>query len=65
MVEKVAKEIDPTLSVDYITDVTKIIELWVMSSPVFAIDGEVISAGKSISEEQIKNALLTRYSLSA
>lgn len=62
MVEKIAQEIDSRLSVTYITDVTKIIELWVMSSPVFVIDGEIITAGKAISEQQIKEAILAKYS---
>ena len=57
---EIAKEIDPKLEVEYITDVTKIIELGAMSSPVFAINDEIIVAGRVPDETEIKNAILTK-----
>ncbi len=56
-VKKVASEINPQLEVEYITDITKIVELGAMSSPVFAIDNQIITAGQMPSEEEIKNAI--------
>ncbi len=57
---EVAKKINSTLEVEYITDVTKIVELGAMSSPVFAIDGEVITAGKMPNEQEIKDVILEK-----
>ena len=57
---EVAKKINSTLEVEYITDITKIVELGAMSSPVFAIDGEVITAGKMPNEQEIKDAILEK-----
>ncbi len=54
---EVAKNIDSSLEVEYITDITKIVELGVMSSPVFVIDDEVITAGQIPSEDEIKDAI--------
>ncbi len=44
-------------SVEYINDVTKIIEMGVMSSPVLAINGKPVLTGGGHSEADIKNAL--------
>ncbi len=57
---EVARGINPELKVEYITDITKIIELGVMSMPVFAIDGEVITAGKIPSGTEIEQAILSK-----
>ncbi len=57
---EVAKNIDSSLEVEYITDITKIVELGVMSSPVFVIDDEVITAGQIPSEDEIKDAILSK-----
>ena len=54
---EVAKNIDSSLEVEYITDITKIVELGVMSSPVFVIEDEVITAGQIPSEDEIKDAI--------
>ncbi len=57
-VVEVATEIDKELKVEYITDITKMVELGVMSAPVFAIDRQVITAGKIPNEEEIKEAII-------
>jgi small redox-active disulfide protein 2 len=43
--------------VEYVTDVSKIIEMGVMSSPVVAIDGKPIMVGFLPDIERIKEAL--------
>ncbi len=57
-VVEVAKSIDPQLEVEYSTDITKIVELGAMTSPVFAINEKVITAGKLPDEEKIKEVIL-------
>ncbi len=59
-VSKVTKEIDDNLEVDYITDITKMVELGAMSAPVFAIDNQIITAGQMPEEDEIKNAILEK-----
>ncbi|HFC11175.1 MAG TPA: thioredoxin family protein [Candidatus Kaiserbacteria bacterium] len=54
----VAKEIEPTTEVEYSTDISKIVELGAMSSPVFAIDDKIITAGRMPDDEEIKTAIL-------
>lgn len=43
--------------VEYITDVSKIIEMGVMSSPVLAIDGKPVMVGFIPDIEKIKNII--------
>jgi small redox-active disulfide protein 2 len=57
---EVTQKIDPNLEVEYITDIAKIVELGAMSSPVFAIDGKIITAGKIPDEDDIKNVILEK-----
>ncbi len=56
-VKETAKKINPNLEVEYITDIAKIVELGAMSSPVLAIDGEIITAGQMPGEEEIREAI--------
>jgi len=56
-VKKVAQEINSELEVAYITDIAKMVELGAMSSPVFAIDKQIITAGQLPDEEEIKQAI--------
>lgn len=55
---EIVQKIDPDLEVEYSTDITKIVELGAMSSPVFAINNQVITAGKIPSEDEIKSVIL-------
>jgi len=57
---EIVQKIDLTLEVEYITDITKIVELGAMSSPVFAINDEIITAGKNPDEQVIKDAILEK-----
>ena len=42
----IAQKISPELTVEYSTDILEIAKLGAMSSPVFAINGKIITAGK-------------------
>ena len=55
--KKVAKELNIDTEVEYIADVSKMIEMGVMTSPVLAVDGKPVLIGSGKSEEEIKNAL--------
>ena len=57
---EIANQINASLEVEYITDITKIVELGAMSSPVFAINDEIITAGKNPDEQVIKDAILEK-----
>jgi len=56
-VKKIAGELKIDVPVEYISDVTKMIEMGVMQSPVLAINGQPVLTGGGKSEEDIKNAL--------
>ncbi len=55
--KKIAQELKIDTEVEYITDVTKIIEMGVMTSPVLAIDGKPVLMGGGKTEEEIKEAI--------
>lgn len=59
--KKVAGELGIKTEVEYVTDVTKMIEMGVMTSPVLAIDGQPVLIGGGKSEEDIKNALQDHF----
>ena len=59
-VEEVVKKLHLDTEVEYSTDITKIIELGAMSSPVFAIDGKIIAAGKVPTGEEIEAAICNK-----
>lgn len=56
-VKRLAEELKLQAEVEYISDVTKIIELGVMQSPVLAIDGKVFLTGGGHGDEEIKAML--------
>ena len=45
MTKKAAQELDLKTEVEYVTDIQKIIELGLMSSPVLVIDGKPVLVG--------------------
>jgi len=51
------KELNLNEEVEYITDISKIIEMGVMSSPVLAVDGKPVLVGQVPEVEKIKNIL--------
>ena len=57
LTKQAAEEVGLETKVEYITDVSKIIEMGVMSSPVLAIDGEPVLLGFLPDIEKIKSIL--------
>lgn len=57
-VEEVVKKLELNVEVEYSTDITEIVKLGAMSSPVFAIDGKLMSSGKVLSKEEIEKVIL-------
>ena len=57
-VQKIAKELKIETDVEYITDVSEIIKMGIMTSPVLAINGKSVLTGSGHSDEEIKNVLL-------
>ena len=55
--KKVVQELKIDTEVEYITDVTKMIEMGVMTSPVLAINGKPVLTGGGKSEEDVKKVL--------
>ena len=51
------KELNLKEEVEYITDISKIIEMGIMSSPVLAVDGKPVMVGFLPDVEKIKNLL--------
>ncbi|HOK39741.1 MAG TPA: thioredoxin family protein [bacterium] len=52
--EKAAKEAGIEYEIEKVTDINKIMDYGVMITPAIAINGEVKSAGKVLSVEEIK-----------
>lgn len=57
LTQQAVKELNLNEEVEYITDVSKIIEMGVMSSPVLAVDGKPVMVGFLPDIEKIKNLL--------
>jgi len=55
--QKAVKEIGMKEKVEYITDISKIIEMGVMQSPVLAINGEPVMTGFTTDIEKIKKVI--------
>ena len=56
-VELAAKELGVTVEIKKVTDINEIMNYGVMVTPALAIDGEVKSAGKVLSKEEIKKLI--------
>jgi len=57
-VEEVLRKLNLDLEVEYSTDIANIVEIGAMSSPVFAIDGKLITSGKVPTNKEIEQAIL-------
>jgi len=57
LTKKAVSELDLKIEVEYITDIQKIIELGVMSSPVLTINNKVALAGQLPNLEKIKELI--------
>ena len=51
--KKVVKDLNFDIEVEYITDVSKMIEMGVMTSPVLAVNGKPVLTGGGKSESEI------------
>ena len=56
-VEKAVKDLHLSASIEKIEDINKIMSYGVMITPALAIDGEIKSAGKVLTVEEIKELL--------
>jgi small redox-active disulfide protein 2 len=57
LTKQAVKELGLEIEVEYITDIQKIVEMGVMSSPVLAINGEPVFTGFVPNIERIKEAI--------
>ncbi|MFH0791368.1 MAG: thioredoxin family protein [Candidatus Omnitrophota bacterium] len=56
-VEAAVKELDIQAEIVKVTDIDKITEYGVMMTPALVINGTVVSSGKVLSKDEIKNIL--------
>ncbi len=59
MTKEAVKELGRTDTVDYITDVSKIVELGIMTSPVLTVDGKPVMIGFVPDIEKVKKAIVS------
>ncbi|HJX50092.1 redox-active disulfide protein [Candidatus Pacearchaeota archaeon RBG_13_36_9] len=55
--KKAAEELKIEATIEKVTDIQKIIESGVMMTPALEIDGKIVSAGKILTSEEIKQHL--------
>ncbi len=58
MTTEIVRELNLEASVDYITDVSKIVELGIMSSPVLTVNGKPVMIGFVPNKEKIKDLIV-------
>ena len=56
-VKKIAAELKIETEVEYVTDVTEMVKMGVMTSPVLAVNDNPVLTGGGHSDEEIRNAL--------
>ncbi len=55
--KQAVNELNLDAEVEYVTDIDKIVEMGVMSSPVLAIDGKAVMTGKLPGIEELKEVI--------
>ena len=55
--EDALKELNVQAEIVKVTQIDKIIEYGVMMTPALVIDGKVVSAGKVLTKDQVKNLI--------
>ncbi|MFH0840094.1 MAG: thioredoxin family protein [Candidatus Omnitrophota bacterium] len=55
--EAALKELNICAEISKVTDISKITEYGVMTTPALALDGTVVSAGKLLTKDEIKKIL--------
>ncbi len=58
--KKAVEELKIKATIEKVTDIQKIIESGVMMTPALEVDGEIVSAGKILTSEEIKQCLVKR-----
>ena len=56
--QEIVKELKLDASVDYITDVSKIVEMGIMQSPVLVINGKPVMIGFVPNKDKIKDLIV-------
>jgi small redox-active disulfide protein 2 len=62
MATDIVRELKLDTKVDYITDVSKIVELGIMQSPVLTVNGKPVMIGFIPNKEKIKDAIVNALS---
>ena len=57
LVEAASKELGLNAEIEKVTDIMKILDFGVMSTPALAVDGKVLASGNVPSPEQVKRLL--------
>ncbi len=57
---RIVKDLNLDCSVEYNSDVTRLVELGVMTSPVLVINNEVVLIGSPGNDERIKEVILEK-----
>ncbi|MFA0888224.1 MAG: thioredoxin family protein [Synergistales bacterium] len=57
LAETAAKELGLEVEIEKVTDIMKILDFGVMSTPGLAVDGKVLASGNVPSPEQVKRLL--------
>jgi small redox-active disulfide protein 2 len=60
LTQKALAELSMDDEVEYITDVSKIVEMGIMTSPVLAIDGKAVVEGSTTNIEKIKDLIMSQ-----
>ncbi|MDH7476036.1 MAG: thioredoxin family protein [Microgenomates group bacterium] len=58
LTKKAVSELKLDVEVEYVTDISKIIEMGLMQSPVLAIDGKPVMVGYKPDIEEIKKLIM-------
>jgi small redox-active disulfide protein 2 len=56
--KEIVKELNIDAKVDYITDVSKIVEMGIMQSPVLAVNGKPVMVGFTPNKDKIKELIV-------
>ena len=57
---KAVEELKIKAEIEHVFDINKMVEMGMIMSPGLAIDGELVSQGKILSVEEIKNILKSK-----
>ncbi|HOU33447.1 MAG TPA: thioredoxin family protein [Synergistaceae bacterium] len=55
--EAAARELGLEFELEKVTDIARIVDFGVMATPALAVDGQVLSAGKALTKEDVMKLL--------